>query len=170
MACARAREARLKPKHSVEHVSQAPTPTPAPSPTPPTPTPNPTYLMLWPSYICQARPRAVFFLFALCCHACPCAVPNHPWLCPISVGVLRQSWPCQGRELPTAGRKITANGWLDQSRPNPRSNVWPCCLSNRPYSTCNAKGCPVKVCAFCARAMHQPCCHSNSHRLENRNS
>ena len=115
-------------------------------------------------------PSGGVFLFALCCHACPCAVPNHPWLRPISVGVLRQSWPCQGRELPTAGRKNTANGWLDQSRPNPRSNVWPCCLSNRPYSTCNAKGCPAKVCAFCVRAMHQPCCHSNSHRLENRNS
>ena len=69
-------------------------------------------LLLWPSYICQVRPRTVFFLFELCCHACPCAVPNHPWLCPTSVGVLRQSWPRQGRKPPTAGRKTTANGWL----------------------------------------------------------
>merc|ERR1739836_197583 len=68
-------------------------------------------LLLWPSYICQVRPRTVFFLFELCCHACPCAVPNHPWLCPTSVGVLRQSWPRQGRKPPTAGRKTTANGW-----------------------------------------------------------
>ena len=64
-------------------------------------------LLLWPSYICQVRPRTVFFLFELCCHACPCAVPNHPWLCPTSVGVLRQSWPRQGRKPPTAGRKTT---------------------------------------------------------------
>ena len=69
-------------------------------------------LLLWPSYICQVRPRTVFFLFELCCHAWPCAVPNHPWLFPTSVGVLRQSWPRQGRKPPTAGRKTTANGWL----------------------------------------------------------
>merc|ERR1712242_264175 len=66
-------------------------------------------LLLWPSYICQVRPRTVFFLFELCCHACPCAVPNHP--------SLAMPHKC-GRSPPKLAtpRKKTANGWKEDYR------------------------------------------------------